>query len=214
MTSATDDRDDAERPIRRDSAGAGGGGGQKGPPSGTGGSSTGDGSKESSAATSIVSLWQFLSATAVVAGLVAIVWIVVKNVSGDGDSAVGVLGMIVPAFATIGAAVFGITSVYQSAKATGEKVGEAKGEAGKSDAVDNARKRLASELLPDIDAARSRQSRLGTRLRTAGSSEPGRNILNFDQTMVEPLAIDPDELDETKAALERVHAKCEHILGG
>jgi hypothetical protein len=62
----------------------------------------------------------------VIVGLLVALWLVLQNTE-NASEATNVLGVVIPAFATIGAAVFGITAAYRVGNATGESKGKEDG---------------------------------------------------------------------------------------
>ncbi len=63
----------------------------------------------------------------IVGGIVLVLLIVMPKFDATKETASGVLGIVIPAFATIGAALFGITVGYTGGSATGKAKGKAEG---------------------------------------------------------------------------------------
>ena len=117
--------------------------------------------------------WQLASVLVVVAGIVAVFALGLSKFDSDKDTMTGVLGVVVPAFATIGAAVFGVTVGYNAGRSAGEATGKAKGEADKVQAVADARKSLATEVLGHLRDAQAPVEELVSTVAQAGSSDAG-----------------------------------------
>lgn len=62
----------------------------------------------------------------VIVGLLVALLLVLQN-TDDANEAANILGVVIPAFATIGAAIFGITVAYKVGNATGESKGKEDG---------------------------------------------------------------------------------------
>jgi hypothetical protein len=99
----------------------------------------------------------------VIGGILLTLLIVIGQFDSERDTVTGVLGVVIPAFATIGAALFGITVGYSAGESKGTAAGEAKGkddaraegEAAKEQAAADGREETASvvkRLLPAPDA--------------------------------------------------------------
>jgi hypothetical protein len=65
----------------------------------------------------------------VVVGIIVVVLIVMPEFDSERDTVTGVLGVVIPAFATIGAAVVGITVGYSTGQSSGKEAGKAEGKA-------------------------------------------------------------------------------------
>ena len=100
----------------------------------------------------------------VIGGILLALLIAIGKFDSERDTVTGVLGVVIPAFATIGAAMFGITVGYNAGeskgKATGEadgkEQGRAEGEAAKAEVAADSRQEVADNvkrLLPDRDAS-------------------------------------------------------------
>jgi hypothetical protein len=92
--------------------------------------------------------WHVLATGVVVVGLVVLVWVVLAQ-TGSAQEATTVLAVIVPAFASIGAAVFGVQVAYSRGKETGEKEGDA---AGQKRGRQQGKRELAAEALQRLPA--------------------------------------------------------------
>ncbi|HVL97083.1 MAG TPA: hypothetical protein VM266_14590, partial [Solirubrobacteraceae bacterium] len=138
--------------------------------------------------------WHAATILILALALVAITALVLGNVENQADSATGVLGVIVPVFASVGAAVFGVSVAYNAGKASGEESGTAKGAAA---GEEKAKRDIAGTLLDDLQTAGTGFETLRRTLRTVGTSEPHRDTLLFaapDRTDVPPLAVQGEEL--------------------
>lgn len=113
-------------------------------------------------------VWSFLTAAVVLTALVLVVKWVLDDTKEAGDVAT-ILGIVVPAFATIGAAMFGIGIAYNA----GAKSGEAAGAAGKDQAVAAARRDLASAVTEQLTAAHDAAQNITTPITTALPSPAG-----------------------------------------
>lgn len=143
-----------------------------------------------------INLWAFLSIAVVMAAIVAIVWKVLD--ASDPDSSVAVLGVIIPVFATIGAAVFGIPVAYQrgseagAQQATSTKQQEiaAASDSAAAHAKDDARKQME----PVVQQLRSSTDALLNRVRASTFSPRGTN---FHLAMApERFALNPEDLSD------------------
>jgi hypothetical protein len=139
--------------------------------------------------------WQFASLGAVLLALVIVVALVVLTVDSDQDTAAGVLGVVIPALATIGAAVFGVKVGYDAGRTAGEARGEARGEAGKAAAVREGQAQVADQvkrLLPEAGDVTDTivdplQEASPSRRRTVALAVDGGTV-DFDLRPVERIA--------------------------
>jgi hypothetical protein len=92
--------------------------------------------------------WHVLATAVVVLGLVVLIWLVLANTESAQD-ATTVLAVIVPAFASIGAAVFGVQVAYSRGQEIGEKQGNVTGE---KRGNRQGKRQLAADLLPKVMA--------------------------------------------------------------
>jgi hypothetical protein len=133
-----------------------------------------------------VAKWQFFSLGAVLVTLLLVLGLAFW--AENNESVIGIIGAVLPSFATIGAAVFGIKAVAETAKAGGEATGRAEGEKGKEAEVKNAKAETAktvSAALRGGDAQKpfpSRQlfSQIGD-IRSALASPSGVDGYQFEQ---------------------------------
>lgn len=153
----------------------------------------------------------------VVLGILAVLALVMPRFNAERDTAAGILGIVIPAFATIGAALFGITIAYSEGKATGEQKGKAEGEAGKLEAVVDAessgRKIAAREILARLEPGVEASDRVVSSIEAALVNPAGstRYILP-DQLNEQPLSIDAGDLAETRAGIREAVRRCQEIL--
>jgi len=145
---------------------------------------------------STLNVWGVLAILIVMAALTTIVWKVVDSYTGS--DAVAVLGIIIPMFATIGAAVFGIPIAYQR----GTSEGKAQEAANTAPKVDAARKlgneEKTRQVRPLVESLSSGLDQLEERVRTGTVSPQGaRGMFALSMTApneaVESLLV-PDEL--------------------
>jgi hypothetical protein len=122
-----------------------------------------------------LNLWTFLSIAIVMVALAVIIWKVLD--ASNPDSSVAVLGVIIPIFATIGAAVFGIPIAYQRGADQGTQTATAGKQHEIADAADKAKKdgqRTAkSQMQPVVRELVAGVNDLVGRVRTASTSPPG-----------------------------------------
>lgn len=108
-----------------------------------------------------LNVWTFLTIAVVMAALVVIIWKILD--ASTPDSAVAVLGVVIPVFATVGAAVFGIPIAYQRGATVGAQQAASTKNQEVAAASDNAKKEAQAEMKTRIepvvtnfaDAARS-----------------------------------------------------------
>lgn len=154
----------------------------------------------------------------VVLGILAVVGLVMPKFNAERDTAAGVLGIVIPAFATIGAALFGITIAYSEGKSTGEEKGKAKGETAKAKAVATAgsagRKSAASEILARLQPSDEASDRVVTAIGEALVSPAGerRYVLDPHQVGDQRLTIDAVDLENTRAGIREAIRRCNEIL--
>jgi hypothetical protein len=121
----------------------GAGGGQDG----SNGKNGATGGKEDTPATTpTVGPWHVVALGILMGALLIALALVIPKFNSDRDTVTGVLGVVIPAFATIGAAIFGVTVGYTAGKAQGESAGKAQGEVEKKAAVNDALSDLHSNV--------------------------------------------------------------------
>lgn len=139
------------------------------------------------AAKQAMNVWTVLAVGLVMAALVAIVWIVSARFNKN-DSATAVLGVIVPVFATVGAAVVGIPIAYKQGTSAGQQQGQAQGA-----------QTAKAELLPKAADLQRNVDALTTQLRTAGHSPSGAQVLHLTGGLEgtgEPIELPTQVLDD------------------
>jgi hypothetical protein len=149
--------------------------------------------------------------------LVGLTVVLIKHYPTSADAAT-ILGIVVPAFATIGAAIFGVTVAYNA----GQAKGEAKGEQGKIEATDEARRHTAATLLPRVNSALSAVSTMREAIQSAGASPSRERSLLFQPlttlSLMErggdvPVTLDPQALEDAQGELEALRGACEALSG-
>ena len=144
----------------------------------------------------------------VFATVIAITAFVVNHFAQSATDAATILGIVIPALATIGAAIFGVSVAYSA----GQTTGEAKGAANVELAVSDAAARTASSFKEGIRNASDALSSLHQDLHTHTVSPPGSQSLMF---AYRPLGrrtdeyeagaeIDPAPLEEARRQLDRL----------
>lgn len=129
----------------------------------------------------------------VVVGLVAVTALALHRFNPDRDTATGILGVVVPVFATIGAALFGVTVAYSAGRTTGE----AAGADAKRSAVVQGRRDLAQDVLDRLHPAGESIGRILDPLKTLLPSPEGEraHVLPAGQPLRHGLRIETDDLD-------------------
>lgn len=143
------------------------------------------------AAARVLTFPAVLAIVVVMAALVAIVFKVVDTYA-RGSDAIGVLGVIIPMFATVGAAVFGIPVAYERGAAKGEETAERRTDLKVKDATKDGEKRAREKLNPTVRALDDAVSRLTERVETGMQSPPGRDdfVVQLDRAIADRL---PDD---------------------
>jgi hypothetical protein len=147
----------------------------------------------------------------ILGALVALTVFVVTHYKGQSTDAATILGIVVPAFATIGAAAFGITVAYSAGAAKGEAKGEAKAQEAANQAASSTAWRLGSYVAPALEAVRD----IRRTLETTATSLPGERTLRFRPDEQDPhggAAVDPQPLHEAEAQLERLRGAIEVLM--
>ncbi len=143
--------------------------------------------------------WDVLLLLLVLAALSGLTIFLVDHFGTDTEKAGAILGIVVPAIATICAATFGVTVGYSA----GNRAGKAEGEEGKQVAVDSARRDVGAALgRPLAEAEEGIEAIVQTLIRR-GRSPAGEEALVFG---AEELRAEPLELDwgQMTGALEQV----------
>lgn len=103
-------------------------------------------SETKSANTVTLNSWHFWSLVAVLVSLLLALLIVLWRFTEAGEAA-SILGIVVPAFATIGSAIFGVTIGYKVGETSGEK-------AGKEEGRQEGTQELAAKVRPQVERLR------------------------------------------------------------
>lgn len=140
-----------------------------------------------------LTVWHVFATAVVVAGLLAALWLVLPRFTTATDIAT-VLGVVIPGFVTIGAAVFGVTVAYQTGNTNGKTKGAKEGAASK-----------AAELRPAVDQLAADLNPLLNTIRTGTSSPAGDSRLLFASGTT-GLQLDGDALANVQADLATVRA--------
>lgn len=91
-----------------------------------------------------LNVWTFLTIAVVMAALVVVIWKILD--ASTPDSAVAVLGVVIPMFATVGAAVFGIPIAYQRGATVGAQQATSTKDQEVAAASDNAKKQAQADM--------------------------------------------------------------------
>lgn len=148
-------------------------------------------------------VWSFLSVSVVVLALVGIVTVIVRQFTSAADAS-SVLAVVIPAFATIGAAVFGVSVGYSAGQTKGESAGVAKGE-----------EKMKSDLREPVERVKARAEEIRRVLMTSLGSAPGERTLRMPSASAatgaltgadegRPFSLDLDVLDDLHAAVARL----------
>jgi hypothetical protein len=140
---------------------------------GNGNGGNGNGGDNGAGGAPISNLWSFASLLVVVAGLIVITVYVVGHYKLEATDAGTILGIVIPAFATIGAAIFGVTVAYKAGAKTGEQEGTKKGKRQAADKVDAELNRAQNVGTPILETiTREGTSGAGTDEIVIGPSNP------------------------------------------
>jgi hypothetical protein len=96
-----------------------------------------------------LNIWTFLTIAVVMAALVVIIWKILD--ASTPDSTVAVLGVVIPMFATVGAAVFGIPIAYQRGTTVGAQQAASTKDQEVAAASDSAKKEAEAEMKTRIE---------------------------------------------------------------
>jgi hypothetical protein len=146
-----------------------------------------------------------------VTALVGITVFTVREYDADPTKAATILGIVVPAFATIGAAAFGITVAYNAGQQQGEARGRQRGTQEAEQAVAGRQAELQRVLVEEVRGAQATFDELASTLETGGASPPGERALVFgprelddDSGGTPTVRIDAEQLDRVRERLDRL----------
>jgi hypothetical protein len=155
-------------------------------------------------------------------GILVVLLIVMPEFNEDRDTATGVLGVVIPAFATIGAALFGITVGYNagqsSGKETGKAEGKAEGEARKDEAAAVARtqgrKEVAEELAERLERGKGSVTKVVQSLTTALPSPAGEDAFVVDHGAMAdaPLRLEVKDLAAAPESFDAALGYCRRVI--
>jgi hypothetical protein len=152
--------------------------------------------------------WDVLLLFLVLAALSGLTIFLVDHFGTDTEKAGAILGIVVPAIATIGAAIFGVTVGYSA----GNRAGKAEGEEGKQVAVDSARRDVGAAALgrPLAEAEEGLEAIVQTLIRR-GRSPAGKEALVFgaEELRAEPLELDWGRMTGALEQVKTARAKAE-----
>lgn len=133
--------------------------------------------------------WHAVIGTLVLATILIVTIFVVQHYSAATDAGT-ILGIVIPALATIGAAVFGITVAYNAGTARGAAAGKAVAKA-----------EVADQLEPTLAAARQAVNEVAEKIETAGTTSEGDRTVTVAGSGATPLEIDGGTIDAAKENL-------------
>jgi hypothetical protein len=117
--------------------------------------------------------------------------VVVRHYPKSTDAAT-ILGIVVPVFATVGAAVFGVTAAYQ--------VGTGKG-------AETGKKAAAKDLAPKVKAAQTAVHHLAEQVRRAGESPSSSEMLRLNA-----VEVPHQDVGAAEAAMAELQGQVEALL--
>jgi hypothetical protein len=161
--------------------------------------------------------WDVLIIAVALTALIVLTIYTARHYGGNATNAATILGIVVPAFATIGAAAFGITVAYSAGQAKGEATGQAKTAAEKEQAVATVRKETAEKLAPALASARDALREISGQLNRHAYSPPGETEMilgvrprgeGIERGTIElepqPVPLDPQPLREAQRSLDEL----------
>jgi hypothetical protein len=160
----------------------------------TGDDKTGDdktGDNGTGGSQTVSNFWTFASVLTIVVAVVIITLYTVRHYATSATDAGTILGIVIPVFATMGAAIFGVTVAYQSGSRTGEQTGVKKG---KNDA--------ANIVEPEVNSMHDSAERLVRRIEVHGSSRAGEEMLLLGRD--NPVEVPNSDLAELRERVERM----------
>jgi hypothetical protein len=179
-----------------------------------------DGAKE--AAGTRLTAMHIAGLAVLILGILVVLLIVMPEFNDDRDTVTGVLGVVIPAFATIGAALFGITVGYNagqsSGKETGKAEGKAEGEAGKDEAAAVARtegrKEVAEEVAERLQRGKGSITKVVESLTTALPSPVGEDVFVVDtgSTADAPLRLEVKDLAAAPESFDAALGYCRRVI--
>jgi len=186
-----------------------------------GGEQTGDahgGNDAQPRTTANLTPWHLAGLGLLILGIVVVLLIVMPRFDAERDTATGVLGVVIPAFATIGAALFGVSVGYNAGQASGTETGKAAGAAGKQQAVAKAqahgRKEIAEQLVGPLKRAHKSVDNIVGSLVTALPNPPEGSdfLLNKDQPAPASLRLSIDDVAAAPEGVNAAQAICSRFL--
>jgi hypothetical protein len=139
--------------------------------------------------------WSFLTIAAVASAVGFITAFVVQHYTAAADAA-SILGIVIPVFATVGAAVFGVTAAYQAGATTGS--------AGAGPAAEQ---QLKDDLAPNVKAALDAVGTIVSAIQTQGDSPPGEDQITIQQSNARPVVLSHDQLNTVLTNLSALAGK-------
>lgn len=160
--------------------------------------------------------WHIFGLFIIVAGIVILVLVVMPKFNQERDTVTGILGIAIPAFATIGGALFGVTIAYSEGKKTGAVTGQAQGEANKDQAAKEAEKRVAHELRERLVPAKLSVQNIIGPISTALPSGAGEKVfvLGDGEAAPERFEFNISDFGEATTGVEQAIRRCDEILAG
>lgn len=179
-------------------------------------------------ATRAHSLWDVLTVAVALTALIVLTVFLVRHYGGDATNAATILGIVVPAFATIGAAAFWISVAYSAGQAKGEAAGQTQATQATGKAVADARNEIAEKLIPSLQGAQAAIGRLHGLVEQHAYSPPGERtmILGLRRMAAaadipsegaavrlesQPVELDPEFFDEARRQLDQLQGVVEGL---
>jgi hypothetical protein len=158
--------------------------------------------------------WSVVTIALTLLTLTAFSAYVVHHYHRNATNAATIIGIVAPAFATIGAAAFGVKVAYSTGKKQGTVTGKQTGAA-----------EAARKLAPLVANARNHLDAHAAQINTQSASIPGSNELTFDPSILQGLKetdsfaapsspnLDPGALNEASISLAQLDAVIDSMTG-
>lgn len=179
---------------------------------GSGGQAESGGAADQAASARSVGFWHILGLFLIIAGIVLLVLILKPKWNNDTDTVTGVLAVIIPAFATVGAAIFGATVAYSAGKSTGENAGKAQGEANKDQAVREGKQELADAALKPLRRAHESVNNIVEPLAQMASSLGDEHFLIEAPNLADPIRVPIKDVQRVPAGVQGAIDRLEEEL--
>lgn len=165
-------------------------------------------------------IWTAVVVLVLMGGLVAILAITTHRYS-EAEEATSILGVVIPAIVSFGAAAFGVAVAYNASGGKAEaEAGQADAQAKQQSAEDEKQKvqtltrGTAVDAMGQLKAIESSLQRIVDPVTEASRTSAGRDLVLAPASGATPVKVHGDDIDAVKASIAAAQTNLENLLRG